>query len=133
MSLFLSFLVKVVHYNVFCLAIDSLTGNTKVWNFCKDVIFYKMIMSYPNKAYNNVIATLILNSFILGSWITFSRKVSYWKITDLRKELMDCHAKIENLSEEHPWFDCNPAFSEQSLVDDDYMFIFTLDYLMQRF
>ena len=38
---------------------------------------------------------------------------------------MDCHAKIENLSEEHPRFDCHPAFSEQSLVDDDYIHLYT--------
>ena len=42
---------------------------------------------------------------------------------------MDCHAKIENLSEEHPRFDCHPAFSEQSLVDDDYVHF----YIMQSF
>ena len=47
------------------------------------------------------------------------------KITDLQKELMDCQTKIENLSDEHPQFDCHPAFSEQSLVDDNYVHFYT--------
>ena len=51
------------------------------------------------------------------------------EITDLQKELMDCHAKIEKLSEEYAQFDCHPAYSEQSLVDDNYVH----DFPMQRF
>lgn len=46
------------------------------------------------------------------------------KITDLKKELTDCHTKIESLSQQ-PRFDQHPPFSEQSLVDDEYVHFYT--------
>ena len=47
-SRFLSFLVKVVHYNVLHLVTDSFAGNIKVQIFCNDAIFHKTIMLCAN-------------------------------------------------------------------------------------
>lgn len=47
------------------------------------------------------------------------------KITDLQKELTDCHTKLENLLEQQGRFDQHLPFGEQSLVDDDYVHFYT--------
>ena len=47
-----------------------------------------------------------------------------FKILDLQKEVTDCHAKLENLSQQE-WFDQYLPFGEQSLADDDYVHFYT--------
>ena len=46
------------------------------------------------------------------------------KIMDLQKELTDCHAKLEILSQQER-FDQHLPFGEQSLVDDNYVHFYT--------